>query len=403
MLTRKRLRAYAAIIGATLWTIWLVDMSGAGPIDRLGKVKGTDFLHFYVMGSMAGEGRFDELFNLQAHLRRAQAIVPGSVETQFIPVESPQLALLFAPFAAHPYLAALAAWLTVVMVLYAGSCAMIWRDCTRLHADRSLVAVACAGFPGLYSEVLHGQTACLSLAVVAVSLFALRHGWRFAAGLAVGCLVFKPHWVAAAGAVFVFAGEWRVVAGAVLSAMVQVTAAGLAVGSSVVRAYGDALRAIPRISRLLEPQPSDSLKGYFDALVPFEPAALLLYAAAALLTVLLTARVWRSTAHLDVRLSALVLGIILICPHVNVYDLVLLAPVGLLLADWLLRSGAATRETLLVASLCVVVASPLAAGLPAVLRLQCSVGAMAAMLFCLWRIAARDANDSTDLPIAAAV
>ena len=79
-----------------MWTVWLVDMSVSGPTDRLGKVKGTDFLHFYVMGSIAHQGRWEQLFDVQAHYARGQAVVPGSAEL-YIPIESPQMALVFAP------------------------------------------------------------------------------------------------------------------------------------------------------------------------------------------------------------------------------------------------------------------------------------------------------------------
>jgi alpha-1,2-mannosyltransferase len=390
--TRKRLRAYATIIAATMWTVWLVDMSRSGPLDRLGKVKGTDFLHFYVMGSIAREGRWEQLFDVQAHYARAQAVVPGSADTLYIPVESPQTALVFAPFAAHRYTVALALWLVVVFALYAGACVLFWKDCTALHPHRSIVVAASLAFPGLYSEVLHGQTACVALAAFGVALFALRRDWRFSAGLALGFLVFKPHWVVAAGAVFFFAREWRVVAGAVVAAVAQVVATWLALGSPVMRAYWQMLRAIPGIAYLLEPQPGDSLRGLFKVLMPFEPAAFVLYGAAALVTVVVAAGVWRSDAPFDIRLSAIVLAVMLISPHVNAYDLILLAPVVFFLANWLVRSTGDSRGRALLAWLCMLMAAPVVGGLPAILRLQFSVTAMAAILFLLWRIARRDVS-----------
>ena len=72
MFSPKKLRRYLAIVAVTMWTVWLVDMSGPGPLDRLGKVKGTDFLHFYVMGSIAREGRWESA------LRRRGARGPGA-------------------------------------------------------------------------------------------------------------------------------------------------------------------------------------------------------------------------------------------------------------------------------------------------------------------------------------
>src|SRR4030081_1855706 len=114
MLSPKKLRRYLTIVGVTMWAVWLVDMSVSGPIDRLGKVKGTDFLHFYVMGSIAREGRWDQLFDGDAHEIRARAIGPGSADVVYVPVESPQIAMAFAPLASQRYPTALALWLSVV-------------------------------------------------------------------------------------------------------------------------------------------------------------------------------------------------------------------------------------------------------------------------------------------------
>jgi hypothetical protein len=387
VLTPKRLRAYATIVAVTMWTIWLVDMSVGGPTDRLGKIKGTDFLQFYVIGSIAREGRWEQLFDVQAYTAREQAVAPGSAETLYLPVQSPQLALVFAPLASHPYTVALAWWLAVVFALYACSCFLMWRDCTALHAHRDIVIASSVAFPGLYSEVLHGQTACFSLAAVAIALFALRREQGFAAGLALGSLVFKPHWVLAAGAVFFFAREWRVVAGTAVAAAAQVAVTYLLLGASVMTAYWRMLRAVPGLADLLEPQPGDSLRGLFKALVPFEPAALLLYGAAASVTLLIAARVWRTNAAVEIRLSAIVLAVVLISPHVNEYDLILLAPVFFLLANWLVLSPGDSRGRALSTWLCLLVAAPLLGAFPAILRVQFSVTAMAAILFLLWRIA----------------
>ena len=387
MLTRKRLRAYATIMAATMWTLWVVDMSVIGPTDRLGKVKGTDFLQFYVAGSIAHEGRWEQLFDGQAFYARAQAVVPGSAETLYLPIQSPQMALLFAPLAAHRYTVALALWLAVVFVMYACSCFLMWRDCTALHAHRYIVVAWCVAFPGLYSEVLHGQMACVALAAVAIALYALRREWTFAAGLALGSLAFKPHWVVAFGAVFFFAREWRVVAGVVVAAVAQVAVTYLVVGAAVMSAYWRMLRSVPSIVDLLEPQPGDSLRGLFKVLVPFESAAWLLYGAAAFVTLLITSRVWRSNATMDIRLSAIVLAVILISPHVNAYDLILLAPIFFLLANWLVLSSSGDRRGMALSTwLCMLMAAPLLDGFPAILRLQFSVTAMAVILFLLWRI-----------------
>jgi hypothetical protein len=386
VITLKRLRTYSTLIAVCLWTLLAMDFAVAGPMDRLGKVKGTDFLHFYVIGSLVHEQRADELYDVRAQYARTQAIAPASQDTLFLPIESPQTALVFAPLGAFGYTSALAIWLMLGVLLYAASCLLLWRDCPALHAHRDLVFPACAAFPGLFSAVLHGQTAWLSLVCVVAALAALRRGRTFTAGLALGLLVFKPHWALMAGVVFLSAGEWSVVAGSLVSATAQLALTYAIVGSSVMQAYWRVLRALPKMADLLEPRPGDSLKGYFQVFVPEPSAAFALYAAAALATVVLTARIWRSRAPLDLRLAAVVVAMILASPHVNTYDLLLLTPVFFLLASWRVESGSAGTARAMPLLLSLLFLAPILSAFPAVIRLQCSVGAMVALLWIMFRL-----------------
>ena len=393
MITLKRLRGYATVIAICLWTVWSVDFAIEGPIDRMGKVKGTDFLQFYVIGSVAHEHRWDDLYDVRAQSASTQALAPTSHETLFVPLQSPQMALLFAPLAVHGYTVALAMWLAATVLLYAACCLLMWRECEALHGHGYVVAASCLAFPGLFSVVLHGQMSGVSLACLVAALLALRHDRKFTAGLALGLLVFKPHWALAAGAVFLVAREWRVVAGVAIAAIGQVALTYAVVGSSVMNAYWRVLRSLPRIAELLEPRPGDSLKGFFQAFVPSQAVALALYGVAALVTLVLTARIWRSRASFEVRCSAVVLALVLTNPHVYAYDLLLLAPVYFLLTNWLARSAFDHRTEALPALLCLSFLAPLLTALPSVVRLLFSVGMPAAILLILWRVA-----DVRDLP-----
>jgi hypothetical protein len=386
LITLERLRGYTTLLAVCIWTIWIVDFSVPGPIDRLGKVKGTDFLHFYVTGSLAREGRWEQLYDARAQYERASIVAPGSPDTVFIPIESPQTALLVAPFAAYRYPAALAMWLAAILLLYAGCCLVLWRLCDALHVHRRIVITSCAAFPGLYSVVLHGQLSALALACVTVALVALRRGWPAVAGLALGLLVFKPHWAVAAGAVFLAAREWRVVAGIVFGAVGQLAVTSAVVGAQVMAAYAQALRTLPRIADLLEPRPGDSLRSLFKLIAPSVTVASILYGAFALATVLIVSTIWRSRASVEIRHAALILAIVLISPHVGSYDLVLLAPVYFLLANWLARTADVNHRVALVGLLSASFIAPICGGLPAIIRIQLSVSAMAALIILLWRI-----------------
>ena len=384
-MTLKRIRAYATLIAATLWTMWAVDFSGQGVMDRLGKIKGTDFLQFYVAGSFIREGRLNELYDLQPLYARAQAIAPGSRDTIYAPMQSPQTLLAFSPVSAFSYPVAVTIWIVVIVLLYGASCVITWRYCTGLHRHR-YETIACAiAFPGLFSTVLHGQTSAVALLAVAVALFALRHGRPFVAGLAVGCLAFKPHWLLAAGAVFVALREWRVVVGAVTGAAGQFGLTYLLMGPAVIGAYWRTLQTVRRLGDLLEPYPGDSLRSFFKVFVPSEAAALVAYVLCAVATLWVAMRIWRSDAPFELRSSAVVLATLLISPHAFPYDLILLAPVFFLLANWLADHPSHPPSRTISLTLSALFVAPLLRALPAPVRLQFSVTAMALLLAWLWQ------------------
>ena len=385
--TLKRIRVYATLIGATLWAVWLVDFSVPGVVDRLGKVKGTDFLQFYVGGAFVREGRLNELYDVQALYTRSQATIPGSPDTLYMPIQSPQTSLVFSPLAGLSYGVAVTIWIALILLLYAASCAITWRHSKALHKYR-YETVACAiAFPGLYSTVLNGQTSIVALLAVATALLALRNGWSFAAGLALGCLAFKPHWLLAAGAVFFVAREWRVVAGAAIGAAGQVGVTALLVGPAVMNAYWRTLLAIQRIGDLLEPFPGDSLRSFFKVFVPWPAVALVAYVVAAAAVVWVAGRTWRSSAPFEIRASSVIVAMLLISPHALPYDLILLSPVYFLLATWVADEPSRPLPGAILLALGAMFLAPLLGVLPVPLRLQFSATAMTVLLVWLWQAA----------------
>ncbi|HEX7138737.1 MAG TPA: glycosyltransferase family 87 protein [Vicinamibacterales bacterium] len=381
-MTLKRVRRYALVAGIALWTVFVADYATPGPLDRLGKIKGTDFVQFYASGSLVLGGRADRLYDhdtLQAAIRAA---VPEARETIYVPMQSPQLLFLLTPLAALPYTVALTVWLMVIVGLYAAACAVLWLRCRNLHGYRR-EAIACAvAFPGLYATVIHGQPSVFASLAIAVALIALERGRGLEAGLALGCLAFKPHWVVAAGVLFLFAREWKVLIGMGVSALVQLGATVVVAGPRLFLAYLTTLESIGRLGDILEPRPGYGLRSFFSVFVPNPQAAFVLYLMAAAAVAIVAARTWRSPAAFDVRASGLLLAIVLVNPHVFEYDLVVLTPVFFLVANAIagglpIGLGGA-GWTWAIAALFV---APVLTAVPPAIRLQFSATAMVAILF----------------------
>ena len=164
-MTQRRIRTYAILIGAVVWAFWAVDMSRPGVVDRLGKLKGTDFLQFYVGGSFAREGQLASFYDVEAMHARAEALVPASRDTIYMPVQSPQTALLLAPLAALSYVPAGCHLVCPLIALYAALCYWLWRRCDRLHAYRRRSDGRGRRIPG--SVLHHPEWAVSVLALVA--------------------------------------------------------------------------------------------------------------------------------------------------------------------------------------------------------------------------------------------
>jgi hypothetical protein len=145
------------------------------------------------------------------------------------------------------------------------------------------------------------------------------------------------------------------------------------------------LQSIGRFGELLEPRAGYSLRSYLALFVPNEPLAWTLYVGAVLLALTATARVWRSSAPFEVRAAAIPLAIVAVSPHVFEYDLLLLGPSYLLLAEWIAGGDGSTAMKRYVSwALAPLFIAPILTTLPAPVRVQFSVPPIAILLGLLW-------------------
>jgi alpha-1,2-mannosyltransferase len=391
----KRIRIHALLLAICLWTIYAIDMSAPGMIDRNGLVKGTDFLHFYTLGNLALHGRGDLLYDMRAQAELTHEFVAHAPDSVYVSLYGPQMSLFFEPFARLPYGMALTGWLLLNLVIYAFCCYAVYQKCPNLHAYRWTIVILAIAFPGLFHLLAWGQTSGLALLCFTLAFLALENDRPLLAGLAIGSLIFKPQLAIAAAVVFVFTRQWKVTAGAMMAATLQLIIAWMHYGSEVMRAYWHALTHVKDVMPLLEPRlyQTHSLRSFWSLLLPWQNLAFILYAASALAVVVFTVRVWKteskSESPLAPRFSALLLATVLVSPHLTVYDLAILAPAFLLLGDWALShtqdQSAPQVQHLLYFCYPLFLIGPLAR----ITHLQLSVVAMTALLWIVCRISAR--------------
>jgi hypothetical protein len=312
------------ILMGYLWVTLALNFMAPGLKAKTGLLKGADFLHFYTLGAIVRFGDLAALYDMERLNQVSDTIVPEAKGMRYMPAWGPQVAALFAPFAALPYGWALSAWLAVTLIVYGVCGRAIWRRTPALGRDGPLVALLAALSPALHNLVAYGQTSILAFVAFTLAYLAFHANRPLLAGAAIGLLVYKPQLGLAAAVVFLVCRDWRVVAGALATGVAQLTFAWLIAGTATMRAYLETVVGLPQRAAAFEPFPHEahSLQGFFRLLLPegaVGPAA----AIAAIPVLIAAILVWRSNAPLPLRFMALTLATVLVSPHLISYDLVL--------------------------------------------------------------------------------
>jgi hypothetical protein len=283
-----------------------------------------------------------------------------------------------APLAGLPYLAALATWLAMTLLIYVAVVLAAGRLMYPTLLKRDLF-LAAAAYPPFWYTVGHGQLSVFSLGAFVLFGTTLKWNRKLLAGLALGSLSFKPSLLGPALLVLVLAGEGRVCIGVAVASAAQLGVGALHNGLYSIDVYTGILGQSRALVAGLAARPDQmhSLRAFWLLLAP-APWSALLYLTSATVVVLFAARVWRQEVRWDTRAALLPLVTVLASPHLYHYDLLILAPTLLWMAGRTsLRESLDAR--LLMAGYCL----PLVGILALVIRVQLSVLVYCALL-CRW-------------------
>jgi len=389
-LTAKRLRAHGTILALCLWGFYAWNLATPRLRDRSGNLKGTDFLHFYTLGSLAAGHRGADLYDMNAQAALAAQRVPEAAGIRYSPLYPPQVSILFAPLAHLSYGWALLVWWGCSALLFGICCYSVWRACPNLRDHRGTVVLLAVAFPAFFHLIAWGQTSAIALACFTLIFLLWRDRREFLAGLVLGCLIFKPQLGLAAAILFISIGAWKTVLGAALSAAGQLAVGALYYGMEPVRHWTGILWNVRTVMPLLEPKlyQTHSLRTFWSMLVSWPGVSLVLYLSSAAVVLGLTIACWKQSraVPLALRYSAMLFASVLIAPHLTVYDLVILAPAFILLADWLVGQPFTALNRGLGALLYLAYMLPLVGPFARWTHVQLSVVAMAATVYLIWHV-----------------
>lgn len=416
LLTPRRIRAQATILALCLWTVCAVDFATPGIFDRAGNIKFQDFLSFYISGKLIAKGQAADLY-VEQH-REAETVhvatdafvrppsnplIPQSAlpPTVFSPnnvrlpnLYGPQFGLLFLPLARLPFLVAAEIWVALNLIVFFVCINQVLKSCPSLIPYSRTVMLCAVAFPPLFHFFVRGQNSVLALACFTAAYLAFRAKQEWLAGIALGCLIFKPQFLVAIPIVLLLSQSWKTLTGLLAAAAAQLAFARIYFGPAVMHAYVDTLWHISRIIGTLElslaPIQMHSLRSFWSLLIPWAMTpwpqlALALYILSSVIVIAMAASAWKSSAPLALRFSALTLAAVLVNPHLFVYDLLVLAPALLLLVDSILTHPQPASSAAMKSLVYLAFVLPLFGPLSQWTHLQLSVPAFTALLWLLCR------------------
>jgi hypothetical protein len=193
---------------------------------------------------------------------------------------------------------------------------------------------------------------------------------------------------------FLLTRQWRVAAAAVVAALAQLSIGWWHYGTKVMSDYIHALMHANDFPALLEPRlyQTFSLRGFWLMLVPWPLASFVLYITSGVVVLWVMFRCWQNTRSWALRYAAFLLATVLVAPHGDAYDLVILAPAFLLLGDWTAGHSSQPHVPEILMLLYVCYPLFLLEPLTRITHLQLGVLAMAALLWMTLRAAEEGAG-----------
>lgn len=330
-----------------------------GGIDPAGKPIGTDYASFWAAGRLALAGHADAAWNVAAHwaVQREAFGADVAYAAFFYP---PPFLLICAPFAALPYLAALAAWLAATGAAYVVVC-LRWAEA------RPGALLALLAYPAVLLNLGHGQNGFLTAALLGGGLLAIRRDRAWLAGLLLGTLVIKPHLALLLPVALMMRAEWRTLVATGLTAVAWCAASWLILGPDAWSGFlaASAMARATLEQGLVEPGKMVSLFAAVRVLggsVPLAYAAQALLAGGAIATLALLARRRVARSAQD---AALIAATLVTSPFLLDYDLTAMAlPLAWLWVDRSTRGyGPGEREAMAALYAAPLLLRPIALGL----------------------------------------
>lgn len=318
----QRVQAYCSVLLIVfVVVVCALVLSLHQGIDWNGKPFGTDFISFWSASDLSLRGHAADVYAPQKHFAAQLSIFPYLEHYGYTPFFYPPVFLMMClPLALVPYFWSLVFWL----VLTGYAC---------LRAVKKLLPaktpwVVFSSFPAIYINILHGQNAFLSCALLTQGVYLFSKKSIYS-GIFFGFLCFKPHLVLCVPVVLVATRQWRALGLFIGTVTCLVVASWECFGAATWEGF---LKIIPVATAALD----ENAVGYgkmvsiFAAVRLLHGSIFLSYSVQIFVDIFILCLLfyisYRKSTSLSVGIM-LIISTLIITPYLLDYDLMLLAPI----------------------------------------------------------------------------
>ena len=317
-LTRERAIRIAVITGlVSLAILAYLLATSTGTLDSRGRPLGTDFSQVWTAGRMVLDGRAAEVWNWDSHRAVQQAVHGPRLAEWYGWHYPPPFLLVAAALASLPYLPALFVWQAATLLPFAW---LIRRFTGRREAWLFVLAA-----PVTLICLMHGHNGFLTALLLGGGLMLLEKQ-PFVAGLALGCLVYKPQFALVLPLLLLALWNWRAIAGAAAASLALIGITLAIWGWPVWQAFIDSLPLTQSVVIEQGRTGWEKIMSPFSAVRGWGASIEFAYLVQAVFTVAaIAATLWLArTARPDVRNAAVAAAVLISTPYVLDYDFVVL-------------------------------------------------------------------------------
>lgn len=294
VLTLDRARTYA-LLTFVLGTFFVTSAFIAQRERLTAKV---DFPAFYNAGLILNEYPRGALYDQELQQQLYKKIAPTIPEGKYLFFAyTPFFAFLFSPLALLPYTWAFICWIVISLGLFAAGFTLVWHSSGLPRSQKvSGFLIAISFLPFFAWCLLAGQTSAFGFFWLALAVYLDRTNRPFLSGMSLALLLYKPPLLLLLLPMLVITARWRSLAGFVVSGGSLAVASLAAIGFSGVPAYREMLARFSVLKvtgRVKTGQEIDAFSFFLSLMPSHHRIAIALFAAFAILSVVLLVRAWR--------------------------------------------------------------------------------------------------------------